>query len=145
MQKTNVLKPDSAAVYFDPQRRVFLLAQEAPRGRGKAETGEILEIADSEFDSRVAGALVSCLDRFHVSMYSPEKVTSRSADETRNFIRRHLAVSVERTSTGEFIIQPLHHDEGGYTGLTKEQITLTKNEVPSGIALALRKAFQMAT
>lgn len=145
MHNSHSVSADSVALYFNPRRKVFFVAQERRRGRGKAETGELLEIVDSDFDSRVCAVVVSCLDKFQANAYSQEEVGHRSPVKTREFIRQHLGVNVERTPTGDFIIQPLHHNEGGYTGREEEQIVLGKNEVPGRLSSTLRSAFQIAT
>jgi hypothetical protein len=143
--KMTTLHPDSAVVYFNNRENVFFVVAEAMRGVAKAEIGEPIRIPESEFDSRIGAVLLEALDSFQTNVYSPDVARGGSQEESRNFIRKHLGVDVERLPSGNITVMPLHHSKGGYSGSYEEKIVVAKADIPAKIPSALREAFSLAT
>lgn len=137
---------DSSVIYFNHRKKVFLVVSEARRGRyGRSEVGRPAEIADAEFEAKVGDVLLRSLDSFQTNVFSPETARRASGEEHRVFSKQHVGVDVERALSGDLILRPLHHLQGGYVANRGEQIVVSKEDVPQKIATALREAFKLAT
>lgn len=137
-------KTDFAQLYLNRGRKVFLLVAQAQRGRAQGEIGDPTEISDTEFDSVIGPLLLRCLDSYRNAVWSPERAYRPAA----SFVKQHLSVAVRRTSSGDLIITPMHHNRGGYTGETSEEILVRSNlsdEAGKKLAEAIREAFRRAT
>jgi hypothetical protein len=136
---------DWTKLYFNPKEKSFLVVEEAKSGSTKSEIGEPVVVPDTEFDSRIAEILIGFLDSFQSNAYSIEIARRGTQQENRAFVRKHLAVSVERTNAGDLIIRPLHHKGSGYVAMSGEQIVVSRSESLSRIPAALREAFDLAS
>jgi hypothetical protein len=143
---TQPWKTDWTKLYFSPKEKYFLAVAEAKDGLSKSEIGEPVVVLDSEFDSKIATVLTRFLDSFQSNVYSME-VARRGGtqEENRAFVKKHLAVSIERIGSGALVIRPLHHKGSGYVALSGEQILVPRDQMPYGIPGALREAFAVAT
>ncbi|MGA8224328.1 MAG: hypothetical protein WB780_21965 [Candidatus Acidiferrales bacterium] len=137
---------DHAKIYFNVREHVFLLVALGKWGRfGLKEIGTPTRIPDGEFEYQIGRLLVEHLDSFEGNVSSRENTRRFSDSEYRVFRKQHIGVSVERPPSGEIILHPLHHLQGGYVANRGEQVVVRKEDIPDKVPEALREAFRLAT
>lgn len=135
---------DCAVVYFHTTSKTFLIVQVARRGVGRGEVGKGISIEERDFDSKIADVLNYALDSFQTNIYSDKNARGDSPENSREFVKQHLCVNVERDRSGNIHFLPLHHDKGGYSGTRNEEVVVQRGE-EIRINTFLRKAFTVAT
>src|SRR5262245_24227431 len=133
-----------ASVYKNVKSKELLVIAKVVGATGRAEIGEPIRVSDAEVESAIANILLRTLDSFQTNVYSLEATRPKTEEEYQTFRKHHLRVSVERRSSGDIILLPLHRIKGGYAGKYAEQVVVSKEEVPDKIASALQEAFSLA-
>ena len=107
--------------------------------------GEPMIIAPENFHAKIAHAVIANLEKFGKEKYEQRRATRHSPSEQREYLKRHVGVSVRKDPAGRLIIRPLHHERGGSVGVDEDAITLSAEDVPQKLAAAIAEAFRRAT
>lgn len=139
-------RTDRATIYFNTREHVFLVANMARVGRyGQREIGMPVRIAEDAFSSSIAKALLASLDSFSTNAYSPETARRSSDEEFRAFRKKHQCIFVERLASGDLVLRPGHHEQGGWTAKRGEQVTVCAADVPRAVPSAILETLRLAT
>jgi hypothetical protein len=107
--------------------------------------GEPILVRADEFETKIGQVVLETLRQFNKEKFDSARARRRTADENRDFVKRHRSVSVTLQETGEALIRPLHREKGGYVGYDSEAIELSTDQINGKLSEAIRKAFQLAT
>lgn len=109
------------------------------------EFGDPTTIQTSEFEAKIADAIMENLDKFGREQYDKVRANLRNDQEQREFMKNHVGVGVSERKGGGLIIHSLHREGGGMVGSHEDTFELSEGEISQKLAPTIAEAFQRAT
>jgi hypothetical protein len=136
------------SVYWNSRMDVYIVQPMVPSPMGAAasiEHGEPTTVPGSEFAEKVPVAVLSALKRYGTERYDPRLARTTSSAEDREFLKRHLNISVSVAPGRLLRIRPLHRKRGGYVSRDGEELYVERAEAMARIGDLIRQAFQLSS
>ena len=109
------------------------------------EFGDPTVIQPTEFEVRVANAVLENLEKFAKEQFDITRAIIRDEKQQREFLKNHVGVSVSEQESGELRVYALHREGGGMVGSHDDTFILSKEEIPQKLTATIMEAFRRAT
>lgn len=134
---------EAVNIYWRMSDNHFVVQRQAPWGHlAYRDCGPPIAILGEEFEQKIVAAVDSALDSFG---NSSDPGSTYSDSQYSEFHTQYLQSSILRDSSGDLEVRPMHREKGGFVGIESECIKVSRADVPSRLASAIRKAFTIAS
>jgi len=109
------------------------------------EFGDPTVIQLTEFEYKVAIAVLENLEKFGKEQYDKARAILRNDKQQKEFLKNHVGVGVSEHKAGGLVIHSLHREGGGMVGSHEDTFMLSKEEIPQKLTATIAEAFRRAT